>query len=158
MQHFEYRFSLGFQETNVVGNVYFANYFLWQGKCREDFLRRHAPQVLEEFKAGFGMITKECACVFHQEAFAFQQIVIRMGLQRLTRTGMSMTFDYYREEPDGALTLLAQGSQEAIWLSPEHRVALLPKYLYDAIALYANGHNETRAPTSAPEPLVSVSE
>lgn len=137
MRHFEYRLSLGLQETNVVGNVYFANYFLWQGKCREEFLRRHAPQVLEEFAAGFGMITKECSCVFHQEAFAFQQLVIRMGLERLTRTGMSMTFDYCREEEDGSLTLLAQGRQEAIWVSPEHRVALLPRYLYDAIAQYA---------------------
>jgi enediyne core biosynthesis thioesterase len=136
VRQFEYRLSLGFQETNVVGNVYFANYFLWQGKCREEFLRCHAPQVLEEFKAGFGMITRECSCVFYQEAFAFQQIVIRMGLERLTRTGMSMTFDYYRAEEDGSLTQLAQGRQEAIWVSPEHRVALLPKYLYEAIAQF----------------------
>jgi enediyne core biosynthesis thioesterase len=137
MRHFEYRLTLGLQETNVVGNVYFANYFLWQGKCREEFLRRHAPQVLEEFKAGFGMITKECSCVFHQEAFAFQEIVIQMGLERLTRTGMSMIFDYYRQETAGSLTRLAQGRQEAIWVSPEHRVALLPAYLYEAIAQYA---------------------
>lgn len=148
MRHFEYRLALGLQETNVVGNVYFANYFLWQGKCREEFLRRHAPQVLEEFKAGFGMITRECSCVFHQEAFAFQEIVIRMGLERLTRTGMSMTFDYYRQELDGSLTRLAQGRQEAIWVSPEHRVALLPTYLYDAIAQYATSEDATsRAPS-----------
>src|SRR5262245_1038920 len=112
MQYFEYRFSLGFQETNVVGNVYFANYFLWQGKCREEFLRQHAPQVLDEFKKGYGMITQECACSFIQEAFAFQRILIRMGLERLMRTGMSMTFDYYREEGEGGdLTLLARGRQ-----------------------------------------------
>jgi enediyne core biosynthesis thioesterase len=151
MRHFEYRLSLGLQETNVVGNVYFANYFLWQGKCREEFLRRHAPQVLEEFKAGFGMITRECSCVFHQEAFAFQEIVIQMGLERLTRTGMSMTFDYYRQETDGSLTRLAQGRQEAIWVSPEHRVALLPPYLYDAIAQYARAEPaNTRAVAQQP--------
>jgi enediyne core biosynthesis thioesterase len=133
VRHFEYRFSLGFQETNVVGNVYFANYFLWQGKCREDFLRRYAPQVLDDFKAGYGMITQECSCVFQEEAFAFQSILIRMGLERLSRTGMSMTFDYYREAPNGELTLLAQGRQAALWVNPEHRVALLPPYLYKAI-------------------------
>jgi hypothetical protein len=66
-----------------------------------------------------------------------------MALERLTRTGMSMTFDYYRQEPDGSLTRLAQGRQEAIWVSPEHRVALLPDYLYEAIAQYAAS---TRAP------------
>jgi len=147
MRYFDYRFSLGFQETNVVGNVYFANYFLWQGKCREDFLRRYAPEVLGDFKAGYGLITQECSCVFREEAFAFQNILIRMGLERLSRTGMSMSFDYYREEvPAGSedlradavtsssrLTLLAQGRQAALWVSPEHRVALLPQYLYRAI-------------------------
>jgi enediyne biosynthesis thioesterase len=149
MRHFEYRFSLGFQETNVVGNVYFANYFLWQGKCREDFLRRYAPQVLQDFKAGYGLITQECSCVFHEEAFAFQSILIRMGLERLTRTGMSMSFDYYRddgsEEAESSrshardrLTLLAQGRQAALWVSPEHRVALLPDYLYRAIQQFVS--------------------
>ena len=28
MRYFDYRVQIGFQETNVVGNVYFANYFL----------------------------------------------------------------------------------------------------------------------------------
>jgi enediyne biosynthesis thioesterase len=136
---FEYRLHVGFQETNVVGNVYFANYFLWQGKCREEFLRRYAPKVLDEFKAGYGMITRECSCVFHEEAFAFNGILIRMGLDQLMRTGMSMTFDYFRvSEPDGAdLTLLAQGKQTALWTSPDHRVALLPDYLYEAVRGFA---------------------
>lgn len=154
MRQFEYRFSLGFQETNLVGNVYFANYFLWQGKCREEFLRQYAPEVLQDFRAGFGMITKECSCVFEQEAFAFQRILIRMGLERLNRTGMSMSFDYFREEDDGTLTRLAQGRQEAIWVSPQHRVALLPKYLYSAIAGFVSAPPETELP--APQPTGSL--
>ncbi len=34
-------------ETSLVGNVYFTNYLLWQGHCRERFLMEHAPEVLE---------------------------------------------------------------------------------------------------------------
>jgi enediyne biosynthesis thioesterase len=142
VNYFEYRLHIGFQETNVVGNVYFANYFLWQGKCREDFLRRFAPRVVDEFKAGFGMITRDCSCVFHEEAFAFDGILIRMGLDRLMRTGMSMTFDYYRAADalgqfEPTLTLLAQGRQTTLWTNPEHRVSLLPDYLYEAIQSFA---------------------
>ena len=133
MRAFEYCTFVSFEETNVVGNVYFANYFVWQGKCREAFLREYAPQVLEDFKAGFGMITKESACVFHQEAFAFQKIRIRMSLEKLSRTMIAMQFDYLREEDDGRLTLLAQGRQSAMWVSPEHQIAMLPPYLYKAI-------------------------
>src|SRR5262245_24370871 len=122
MRYFEYRLHISFQETNVVGNVYFANYFLWQGKCRGDFLRRYEPQVLAWFKSGYGMITRESSCVFHEEAFAFDSILIRMGLDQLMRTGMSMTFDYYREKESAGegdtLELLAQGRQTALWISP----------------------------------------
>ena len=114
------------EETNVVGNVYFANYFLWQGKCREDFIRRYAPGVLAEFKRSYGMITRESQCVFHEEAFAFDGILIHMGLD-----------EYYREhmndDDERELKLLAQGRQTALWTDPDHRVSLLPDYLYEAI-------------------------
>ena len=40
---YEYRLVVGFEETNLVGNVYFVNHLRWQGKCREMFLRDHAP-------------------------------------------------------------------------------------------------------------------
>ncbi|OEZ54724.1 MULTISPECIES: thioesterase family protein [unclassified Duganella] len=144
MAHYEYRTFVGFEETNVVGNVYFSNYFVWQGKCREAFLRRYAPQVLDDFKAGYGMITKESSCVFHTEAFAFQDIVVHISLDKLSRTAVTMAFDYYREQ-DGELILLAQGKQTAMWITPEHRLALLPNYLYDAIEAFSRSEDLTPA-------------
>lgn len=138
MPLFDYRTFVSFEETNVVGNVYFANYFVWQGKCREAFLSQHAPRVLDDFKAGYGMITKDSSCVFHNEAFAFEKILIRMGLDKLSRTGISMGFDYYREDDGGGLTLLAQGRQTTLWISPEHRVSMLPSHLYDAVKKFVD--------------------
>lgn len=139
-KYFEYRVAVSFEETNVVGNVYFANYFVWQGKCREAFLARYARQVLKDFAEGHGMITKESSCVFHNEAFAFDNLVIRMGLEKLNRASVSMTFDYYREEPEGGLTLLAKGMQSAIWASPGQKVAMLPDYLYNAVQAFSGSN------------------
>lgn len=147
MEYFEYRSFVGFEETNVVGNVYFSNYFVWQGKCREAFLRAYAPQVLDDFKAGFGMITKESSCVFHNEAFAFEDILVRMSLDKLSRTAVTMAFDYYRAQND-ELTLLANGKQTAMWITPEHRLAMLPDYLYSAIQGFSN--KKTSRLTEAP--------
>lgn len=137
MRFFEYRTLVSFEETNVVGNVYFSNYFVWQGKCREAFLCKYASQVLDDFKAGYGMITKDASCEFHSEAFAFQNILIKMGLESLMRTGMSMTFEYYREE-GSELVLLAQGKQTTMWVNPQHKVSIMPDYLYGAIEKYTN--------------------
>ena len=72
--------------------------------------------------------------------------------------GMSMVFDYYREDHvdeaalagDNArerLTLLAQGRQAALWVSPEHRVALLPDYLHRAIQQFVNAEPKLLGPS-----------
>jgi len=130
---FEYRFQVSFEETNVVGNVYFANYFVWQGKCREAFLAKYAPRVLQDFAEGHGMITKESACEFFEESFAFNQLCIRMSLLKLNRTSITMGFEYYREEEGGEAVLLARGQQSTIWASPGQKIAMLPDYLYEAV-------------------------
>lgn len=138
MEYFDYKTFVGFEETNVVGNVYFSNYFVWQGKCREAFLRKYAPGVLDDFKAGFGMITKESSVSFQNEAFAFEDIVVRMSLGKLGRTSVTMMFDYYKAQGD-ELVLLAQGQQMAMWITPDHKLAMLPKYLYEAIEQFSRG-------------------
>lgn len=137
MRPFIFETHVSFQETNLVGNVYFAQYFAWQGKCREAFLRENAPGVLEDFRKGFGMITKESHCRYLREAFAFDRVRIEMFLEDLTRVGVSMRFDYYRVDANGEQSMLAQGEQTAMWVSPEHHVTVMPDYLYAAIEAYA---------------------
>lgn len=134
---FEYRLQVSFEDTNVVGNVYFANYFVWQGRCREAFLAQHAPRVLVDFKNGHGMITKDSSCKFLSESFAFDNIVIQMKLGRLSRTLITMEFEYFREE-DNKRTLVAKGKQSAFWASPDSGISVLPSYLYDTIVQFSN--------------------
>ena len=57
MRVYEYRHIVGFEETNLVGNVYFVNHLRWQGRCRELFLRDHAPGVLAELDRGLSFVT-----------------------------------------------------------------------------------------------------
>ena len=46
MRSYEMRYVVGFEETNVVGNVYYAHHVRWQGRCRELFLCELAPEVV----------------------------------------------------------------------------------------------------------------
>ena len=48
MRAYEYRHVVGFEETNLVGNVYFARFVSWQGRCRELFLRDHALAAVSD--------------------------------------------------------------------------------------------------------------
>lgn len=141
MRPYRYSLMVGFQDTNVVGNVYFAQYFAWQGKCRESFLRDFAPQILDDFKVGYGIITKDSECQFVQEARAFDEVQIEMFLHDLTPLSVSMRFDYYRREGQQRV-LLARGAQSAMWVNPDHRLAVMPDYLYHSIKAFAEGREE----------------
>ena len=54
MRYYEYRHLVSFEETNLVGNVYYVNHVRWQGRVREMFLRDHAPDVVEELSHEIG--------------------------------------------------------------------------------------------------------
>ncbi|MEV0428264.1 acyl-CoA thioesterase [Micromonospora sp. NPDC050495] len=108
--YYEYRHVVGFEETNLVGNVYYVNYLRWQGRCRELFLRDHAPEVLAELRADLKLFTLRVDCEFVAEASAFDELAIRMRLAELTQTQLELAFDYLRVGADGE-QLIARGRQ-----------------------------------------------
>lgn len=107
MRAYSYRHVVTLDETNVVGNVYFAHYLHWQGHCRERFLAEHAPAVLKSLCAGeLVMVTVSCAMTYFAECFALDEVEVQMALRAASGNRIVMDFDYRR---DG--TLAAQGTQ-----------------------------------------------
>jgi enediyne core biosynthesis thioesterase len=109
-RYYEYRHTVGFEETNLVGNVYYVNYVRWQGRCREMFLLEHAPDVLDELRSDLKMFTLKSECEYLAEASAFDELSIRMRLEDLTQTQIGFAFDYVRIR-EGAEDLIARGRQ-----------------------------------------------
>jgi enediyne core biosynthesis thioesterase len=109
-QYYEYRHVVGFEETNLVGNVYYVNYVRWQGRCREMFLLEHAPGVLDELRGELKLFTIKAECEYLAEVSAFDELSIRMRLEELTQTQIGFAFDYVRVR-DGAQELIARGRQ-----------------------------------------------
>lgn len=107
---FEYRHTVGFEETNLVGNVYYVNYLRWQGRCRELFLKEHCPEVLVDLQADLKLFTLQVGCEFFAEITAFDELSIRMRLVELTQTQLEFAFDYVKLLPEGEL-LVARGQQ-----------------------------------------------
>jgi enediyne biosynthesis thioesterase len=118
MRAYEYRHVVGFEETNLVGNVYYVNQVRWQGRCREMFVQEHAPEVLAELRGGLSLATVRCSCDYLAELSAFDRIVIRMWLAALTQSGMALRFEYWRCNDDGE-ELVARGEQQIACLRRE---------------------------------------
>jgi enediyne biosynthesis thioesterase len=109
--YYEYRHLVGFEETNLVGNVYYVNYLRWQGRCRELFLKDRAVEVLADLQDDLKLFTLKVDCEFFAEITAFDELSIRMRLLELAQTQLAFGFDYVRLDPDGTETLIARGTQ-----------------------------------------------
>lgn len=93
---YDYHHVVTFHDTNVVGNVYFANHVAWQGACREHFLRDHAPGVLQLLSDDLALVTVSCQCEYLAELVAFDEVVLKMSLIEALPTRLDLRFDYYR--------------------------------------------------------------
>jgi len=109
--YYEIRHTVGFEETNLVGNVYYVNYLRWQGRCRELFLKEKAPDVLVEVQQDLKLFTLKVECEFFAEITAFDELSIRMRLDELTQTQIQFSFDYVKVDEDGLEHLVARGLQ-----------------------------------------------
>lgn len=138
MRAYEMRHTVSFEETNVVGNVYFVSHLRWQGKCRELFLREHAPELLERLGRDLAMVTVSCSCEYLAELFAFDVVAVRMRLDTLAQARLSMRFEYWRVSDDGE-RLVGRGTQEVACMHRDRgqlRPAPWPRSFLEAMAAF----------------------
>src|SRR5215216_6096583 len=115
---YEYRHIVGFEETNLVGNVYYVNHVSWQGRVREMFLRDHAPDIIAELSRGLSLATVSVQCEYLSELYAFDEVLIRMRLGELTQGHITLLFEYWRVSKSGE-ELIARGQQQVACLRRE---------------------------------------
>ena len=135
MRAYEYRHTVSFEETNLVGNVYYVNHLRWQGRCREMFLRDHAPSLLAELSAGLALVTLACSCEYLDEVSAFDEILVRMTLAALTQSRMTLHFEYSR-----AGQPIARGEQQIACMRREAGRLVpipVPNVLHEALQPYS---------------------
>ena len=134
--YYEYLHTVGFEETNIVGNVYYVNYLRWQGRCREMFLKTHEPDVLGDLQDDLKLFTLKVDCEFYAEITAFDELSIRMRLVDLAQTQLEFSFDYVK------LDALNLGVGETLVARGRQRVACM------------RGPNTRTTPSRVPEALV----
>jgi len=132
-KYYEYHHLVTFDDTNSVGNVYFARFFQWMGSCREVITAEHYPELVADIKRGFGFATEFAHIDYAQECFLFDKILIKMKVTELSRTRIEFSFEFVNEEKK---SVIATGKQAVIWVNPQHRPSIMPDKLYDSIVEY----------------------
>ncbi|HSF39307.1 MAG TPA: acyl-CoA thioesterase [Thermoanaerobaculia bacterium] len=138
MRAYEYRHLVGFEETNLVGNVYYVNHLRWQGRCREMFLRDHAPEVLKDLSRDLALATVRCSCDYLAELEAFDEILLKMRLGGIVQNRITLVFEYFRKNGGGE-ELIARGEQQIACMRREGKRAVptpIPPALREALRAY----------------------
>ena len=133
MKWFELKHLVTFDDTNCAGNVYFARYFVWMGKCREALAAEYYPQLAGDFKRGNGFATEFAHVDYKKDSFLFDRVVIKLGVAQFTRTRIEFTFEFVNETSG---VLLATGRQAVVWINPQHRPSLMPESLVKDLVDY----------------------
>lgn len=138
MKRFEYLHMVSFEETNLIGNVYFSNYLKWQGICRERFLQEKAPGVLEDIQGGLALVTLSCSCNYLGELMAFDKVRICMYLVAVQQNKVKMRFEYLKVSNEGEY-LVAEGLHEiGFFMRKEESLTPIkvPSYIHDELGVY----------------------
>lgn len=109
----EWEHIVGFEETSLVNTVYFANYIVWQGSCRESFIHNCFPEISKPLMSGnIALITKSCSCDFVgiRGLYALEDLLIRMSVLRFRGGRCTLGFAYYNRSNN--MDLVALGEQE----------------------------------------------
>jgi len=121
-------------ESNLVGNVYYANYYRWAGRVIDRFF--HSIALKQGSKSPRGQVVCRAATVRHlREAMPFDRIEVVMALRGLYQGGLELHFAFYKLTDDGERSKLAVGELEGVWMDGETgKVGALPEHLVSALA------------------------
>jgi acyl-CoA thioester hydrolase len=113
-----------YAETDQMGVVYYANYFVWFEIGRTDFCRQHGFAYREmEQEDGLYIIVAEARCRYKAPARYDDEILIRTCLRGIRKRVLIFGYEVYRQVND---ELLAEGETVHVITDRDGRPRSLP--------------------------------
>lgn len=104
------------ENSNLVGNIYFANYYSWQGQTRDRYFYNLVPECFRGIGDQGELLCLACRVDHLREAMPFDRIFVTMALKKLNVCSAVFYFEYFRIGRDEKRTKLAFGEQHAVWV------------------------------------------
>lgn len=121
-----------YDDTNSVGNVYFANYVRWVGKARELFFNTCMPNF-DLKSTEFYVLTKSFQHDFRREAAEFEPITVRVRIASHNRKFVTLAHEIH-SEING---LLGRGEQSLMFVDTvQYRPLDIPRTIIEGFLPY----------------------
>jgi acyl-CoA thioester hydrolase len=125
------RVRVRYAETDKMGVVYYANYFVWFEVGRTDLLRASGWSYREMETEGFGLPVIEAQCAYHAPARYDDDIDVRTTGEMLSPVRVKFSYQVVRAAD--AVTL-ATGSTVHATLDRNGRPCRLPERVRSALS------------------------
>lgn len=129
----EQTFETALEDTDLIGNIYFANYYVLQGRVLDRFFYEHYPDYYRTKGEQGEFWSLRSRCNHLREARPFDQIYVTMSLRAMYEGGISLSFEYFRLTPTGDRQKLAIGEHDVAWLTHEEGKSSVSNSLPQAI-------------------------
>ncbi len=127
------RFRVRYAETDQMGVVYYANYFIWMEIGRVELVRARGFDYKElEQTEGLYLSVIEADCRYLHPARYDQEIIVQTEVAKSTSRVIEFAYQIRSADSD---TLLAEGSTRHIWLNREWRPSRLPDRYHGVLRL-----------------------
>jgi acyl-CoA thioester hydrolase len=113
-----------YAETDTMGVVYYANYFVWFEVARADWLRQTGWSYREMEAEGFSLPVLEAHCVYRQPARYDDALAVRASASLASPARVQFTYEVVR--PDDAV-MLATGHTVHVSVDRAGRPCRLPE-------------------------------
>ena len=129
---FVYHVTPTYDDTNSVGNIYFANYIRWVGKARELFFNECMPDF-DLKTTNFYVLTRSFNHEFRHEAREFEQIVVRVKIASHNRKFVTLAHELFAEE----YGILGSGEQSLMFAdAKDFHLLDIPRAIVQGFAPY----------------------
>ncbi|RJX28815.1 MAG: SDR family NAD(P)-dependent oxidoreductase [Desulfurivibrio sp.] len=126
-------FQSSLENANLVGNIYYSNYYKWQGVTRDNFLNAILPEYFDNSGNRGELRCVHCKVNHLHEAMPFDRILVRMYKKAVYEKAVWLYTDYYRLDQDGKRHKLGYGEHKAVWHAPDQEGRWLPAKLPKAL-------------------------
>jgi acyl-CoA thioester hydrolase len=117
------RLRVRYAETDKMGVVYYANYFVWFEVGRTDLLRQSGWNYREMELEGFGLPVIEAQCTYKESARYDDDIDVRTSGEMLSPVRVKFTYEVVRASD---ARMLATGTTVHATLDRNGRPCRLP--------------------------------
>jgi acyl-CoA thioester hydrolase len=129
---FETRVRVRYAETDQMGVVYHANYYVWMEIGRVEYVRSCGLEYKDLERDGLFLAVVETQCRYLSPARYDDEVAIRTRMTSATARTVEFAYDLRSGLTD---RLLASGSTRHMWLNHDWRPTALPDLYRSALGI-----------------------